>query len=72
MSRARWPHNPPHPDFASVRLGALDQAHARRTHKEVSRMDWLIEYLAVWGVWVLLFLALVVGLALWMNSTPWD
>ena len=36
-------------------------------------MDWLIEYLAVWGVWVLLFLALVVGLALWMgDSSPWD
>lgn len=39
---------------------------------EVFRMDWIVQYLAVWGVWVLLFLALVVGLALWMNSTPWD
>lgn len=36
-------------------------------------MDWIVQYLAVWGVWVLLFLALVVGLALWMGSgTPRD
>ena len=57
----------------SVRRGALDQAHAQRTHKEVFRMDWLAQYLAVWGVWVLLFAALVVGLALWMrDSSPWD
>ena len=32
----------------------------------------MLEYLACWGVWALLFLALVVGLAMWMNSTPWD
>ena len=32
----------------------------------------MIEYLACWGVWVLLFLALIGALALWMNSAPWD
>ena len=32
----------------------------------------MIEYLACWGVWVLLFAVLIGGLALWMDSTPWD
>ena len=32
----------------------------------------MIEYLACWGVWALLFLMLIGALALWMNSTPWD
>ena len=35
-------------------------------------MDWLIEYLIAWGVWALLFAVLIGGLALWMDSTPWD
>ena len=33
----------------------------------------MIEYLACWGVWVLLFLMLIGALALWMgDSSPWD